>query len=86
MASGRPSLVSDRVGCGPELIVPGETGEIFACGDTRRLASLLGSYGKQRDRLKEMGVEAEQKTTQHVAAAVRAVISALDAVNQDARK
>ena len=28
-ACGRPVLVSDRVGCAPEMVIPGQTGEIF---------------------------------------------------------
>ncbi len=33
MACGRPALVSDRVGCGPDLIRPGENGQIFRADD-----------------------------------------------------
>ena len=33
MASGRPALVSDRVGCHPDVIKPGMNGDIFASGD-----------------------------------------------------
>ena len=29
MASSIPGIVSDKVGCGPDLVIPGETGEIF---------------------------------------------------------
>ena len=33
MACGRPALVTDRVGCGPDLIRAGENGEIFHADD-----------------------------------------------------
>ena len=33
MTCGRACLVTDRVGCGPDLIVSGKTGEIFRHGD-----------------------------------------------------
>lgn len=33
MACGRPVLVSDKVGCAPELVKPGLTGEIFHADD-----------------------------------------------------
>lgn len=33
VACGRPALVSDMVGCAPELVLPGRTGEIFRAGD-----------------------------------------------------
>lgn len=38
MATGLPCVVSDRVGCAPDLVHPGETGEIFPCGDREALA------------------------------------------------
>ena len=38
MASGVPAIVSDAVGCGPDLVVPGETGFTFPLGDTNSLA------------------------------------------------
>jgi len=33
MQMGVPCLVSDRVGCQRDLVTPGETGWVFACGD-----------------------------------------------------
>lgn len=41
MACGRPALVSDRVGCHADLVVPGQTGEVFAFGDVAALAELV---------------------------------------------
>ena len=41
MHLGRPCLVSDHVGCHPDLIVPGETGWVFPAGDRSALASAL---------------------------------------------
>ncbi len=41
MACGLPALVSDRVGCHPDLVLPGRSGHVFACGDTRALAAAL---------------------------------------------
>lgn len=38
---GLPALVSDRVGCQPDLVEPGETGEVFRSGDADSLASAL---------------------------------------------
>lgn len=35
---GVPCLVSDRVGCAPDLVRPGSTGEIFASGEPEDLA------------------------------------------------
>ena len=42
LATGLPCVVSDRVGCAPDLIVPGETGEIFRMGNVLDLAAALG--------------------------------------------
>ena len=41
MATGLPAVVSDAVGCAPDLIVPGETGETFRKGDVDDLAAAL---------------------------------------------
>jgi glycosyltransferase involved in cell wall biosynthesis len=41
MAAGLPGVVSDRVGCAPDLIVPGSTGEVFPVGDVEALAAAI---------------------------------------------
>lgn len=41
MACGLPAVVSDAVGCAPDLIDPGETGEVFPMGDVEELARSL---------------------------------------------
>lgn len=41
MASGLPCVVSTRVGCAPDLVVPGETGECFEAGDIASLSFAL---------------------------------------------
>jgi glycosyltransferase involved in cell wall biosynthesis len=41
MATGLPAVVSDHVGCAPDLIVPGETGEVARTGDADDLAAAL---------------------------------------------
>jgi len=41
MATGLPAVVSDHVGCGPDLVVPGETGEVHRAGDVDDLARAL---------------------------------------------
>lgn len=38
LATGLPCIVSDHVGCAPDLITPGETGDIFRMGDRADLA------------------------------------------------
>ena len=41
MATGLPAVVSDHVGCGPDLVVPGESGEVCRTGDAGDLALAL---------------------------------------------
>lgn len=41
MACGVPAAVSDQVGCGPDLVVPGRTGAIFPFGDIEAMAGAL---------------------------------------------
>lgn len=41
MAAGVPAIVSDRVGCAPDLIEDGKTGLTFPVGDTRTLVDCL---------------------------------------------
>jgi glycosyltransferase involved in cell wall biosynthesis len=41
MACGLPAVVSDAVGCAPDLIDPGETGEMYPMGDVKALALAL---------------------------------------------
>jgi glycosyltransferase involved in cell wall biosynthesis len=42
LATGLPCVVADRVGCAPDLVTPGETGEIIATGNLADLAAALG--------------------------------------------
>lgn len=41
LACGLRAVVSDDVGCGPDLVRPGATGEVFATGNTLDLADAL---------------------------------------------
>ena len=41
MATGLPAVVSDHVGCGPDLVTSGETGETHRTGDVADLARAL---------------------------------------------
>jgi glycosyltransferase involved in cell wall biosynthesis len=48
MATGLPCVVSDRVGCAPDLIIPGQTGDVFAFGDADALATAVARVRKRR--------------------------------------
>lgn len=41
LACGTPAVVSDACGCGPDLITPGQTGEVYVTGDVSALASAI---------------------------------------------
>jgi glycosyltransferase involved in cell wall biosynthesis len=43
LSTGLPCVVSDRVGCAPDLIRPGVTGEVFPMGDVQALANGIKS-------------------------------------------
>jgi len=43
MACGVPAVVSEAVGCGPDLVEPGKTGAVFALGDVAGMAEALES-------------------------------------------
>jgi glycosyltransferase involved in cell wall biosynthesis len=53
MACGVPAVVSDAVGCGPDLVEPGLTGAVFALGDVAALAGgieTVFAFGRDRTR------------------------------------
>jgi len=41
MATGLPAVVSEHVGCGPDLVVAGQTGDVHRTGDADALAAAL---------------------------------------------
>lgn len=83
MASGVPAIVSDRVGCSRDLIREGETGGVFRFGDVEDLATRLGEFVTQRERLAEMGragralIKAEYSVDQAVEGTLAAVAAVL---------
>jgi len=81
MASGLPAIVSDRVGCGPDLVRPGQTGEIFACGALGELASILVRLANDARRLSRLGAEAERRVQRYSPAeAVKGTVAAVRSV------
>ena len=80
MDCGIPCFVSDRVGCGPDLIVPDETGAVFVLGDRMELVKLLVSLASDPDRLAGMGRRAKKRASLYSVDA--ACIALLDAVSR----
>jgi len=59
MACGLPAIVSNRVGCGPDLVADGVTGYIFPFGDIGMLASTLLKCASDKVKLAQMGRQAK---------------------------
>ena len=70
MACGRPAIVSDRVGCHLDLVVPGETGGIFPCRDIGALSELLIAFARNPGKLREMGQRARGRVQEYSAGQV----------------
>ena len=60
MACGLPAIISDRVGCGLDLVKSGVTGEIFPFADTVALSKLLDAIISDIPKLKIMGDHAQR--------------------------
>ena len=60
MACARPCIVSDRVGCGPDLVIPQETAYISdrGCGG---VSEFDGSVAGNPERMISMGLEAHHR-------------------------
>ena len=60
MACGLPAIVSDRVGCGPDLVKEGVTGSVFPFGDVDTLAEKLIWFAQNPEKTKAMGEQAKK--------------------------
>lgn len=79
----RPCFVSDQVGSGPDLVVPGQTGDVFPFGDVQALANLMAYYASDQPLLSAMGYNSGQKVKiNSIDTAVAGVIKALEAVER----
>lgn len=82
MACGRPCVVSNAVGCGPDLIRQGQTGASYPLGDVNTLAALMMDLARSPSRLTTMGAHAQDRVRQYsVQAAVEGVLQCLAAIN-----
>ena len=84
MVCGLPAVVSDRVGCGPDLIEPGVTGAIFTCGDIDALSMKLVELASDRESLVRMGENAKDRVKNY--SVEQAVAGTLQAINYVARR
>ena len=81
MACSRPALVSDRVGCSPDLVTEHDTGVIFPHCDVAALASAMVSMAAHAAQSAEMGRKAQSQVLKDysVQGAVEGVLHALRA-------
>lgn len=79
MACGKPALVSDEVGCGPDLVKDGRTGFVFPVGDIHRLAGRMIDCAEHPERTVMMGTAASQQMGSYtVPVAVDRVVKAVE--------
>ena len=81
MACGLPAIVSDQVGCGPDLVSDGVTGATFPMGDVDALARRLIELAADRSRLCAMGTKACERVSANysVERATEGTVAAIDA-------
>ena len=81
MTCGKPCLVSDHVGCGPDLVVSGKTGLVFPLGDIDALSRHIIDSVRRPEQLVTMGEHARMRMTGYsVQAAVESLTKAVTGV------
>lgn len=81
MACGRPCLCSDRVGCAPDLVIPGRTGAIFPSGDIEALTNAMVDMAKDPARMSDMGMEASRNIQNYsIPVAAEAMVQCLGTI------
>jgi glycosyltransferase involved in cell wall biosynthesis len=79
MTSGVPAVVSNAVGCGPDLVTAGETGQIFPVGHWRALADILVAYASSRSLVTRHSQAARQRVSGYsVGSAIENTIKAIE--------
>ncbi|MGF7038443.1 glycosyltransferase family 4 protein [Mucilaginibacter lappiensis] len=61
MAAGKPVLVSDKVGCAIDLVIPGFTGDIFESENLSDITEKLRLLTNDKSQLKILGTNAKNK-------------------------
>ena len=80
MACSRPCLVSDRVGCGPDLVVERKTGLVFPHGNVAALATAMVELARGPSQIAAMGESAHNRLRNYsVGVAVEGVLESLAA-------
>jgi glycosyltransferase involved in cell wall biosynthesis len=69
MQFGVPSIATSTAGCAPDLVIPGETGEVFEQGDPNALAACLAKMMGDRERRRWMAKNARAHVSRYTALA-----------------
>jgi glycosyltransferase involved in cell wall biosynthesis len=82
MASGIPGIVSDKVGCAPDLVIPEVTGDVFPCGEVQALAEIFIKWSKDRNEIRRLGKNAKERIAAYsLQNAVDGTMAALQSVS-----
>lgn len=85
MSCGLPCIVSDRVGCGPDLVTAQGTGEVFPLHDESALAAAMVRFARNPARRRACGVRARTVIESYsIASAVEGTVDAVTAVKRGA--
>jgi len=81
MSCGLPAIVSDKVGCGADLVSPGKTGFTYQCGDVPALADCIKKMFDSRT-LAELKAAAKDRVLEHysVRATAHQIVDATQAL------
>jgi len=83
MACGVPCFVSDRVGCGPDMVITGETGAVFSVGNTESLGALLSEFAANKEQMGWMREQARKQAQKYtVSVAVDRTVQAVETVTR----
>ena len=81
---GLPAIVSDHVGCYPDLVIPGVTGDIFSSGDCNSLAEKMLAFAMNRENTRVMGENAKALISRY--GIDQAASGVLSAIGVDSKK
>jgi glycosyltransferase involved in cell wall biosynthesis len=86
MWSGLPCIVSDQVGCGPDLVAAQGVGEVFPLHDEAALAAAMVKFARDPELRRQSGERARVVIRAYsIASAVEGTVSAVAAVTRGSR-
>ena len=87
MACGLPAIVSDAVGCAPDLIEEGKTGFTFPFGNSEQLARQLETIAELKQRGHDFGPALASKLQDYsIETAVGGTMEAIEIVVHHAKR